>query len=161
MWFCELWHVIVDTVMTLDPVSFFPSCVRGRKWCLSLDALEGKVSLHSISITINTRSFILNAFYFFFLFLKLHPVICRSEWRVNLNSDRERAINSDRPTQLVLLIYSLELGTEAKEIGRLRIQVHNDLHIFTWSLCSRCHGFLPWRCIKSISRDHSLQRVIL
>lgn len=42
-----------------------------------------------------------------FFFLKLHPVICRSDWRVNLN----RAINSDCRTQLVLLIYSLELST--------------------------------------------------
>lgn len=80
-----------------------PSCEENDS--LSLDALEGKVSLHSVSITIKTRSFILNAVFFFFL--KVHTLLCRSELRLNLNW----AINSERCSQLVLLIYSPELGT--------------------------------------------------
>lgn len=67
----ELQHVVVDSAVTLGPPSFFPPRLREVNDSLSLHALEGKVSLHSVSITINTRSFILNAAFFFF-YSKLH-----------------------------------------------------------------------------------------
>lgn len=98
-------HVVVDSAVTVGPLSFFPPRQREVNDSLSLHALEGKVSLHSISITINTRSFILNAFFFFF-YSKLHSVTRRSKRRVNLNT----AINSECWTQL-LLIYSLQPGS--------------------------------------------------
>lgn len=47
----------------IGPSVILPSATKESKW--SLYALEGKVSPHSISITINTRSFILNAAFFF------------------------------------------------------------------------------------------------
>lgn len=95
----ELWVVVVDSAVTLGSPSFFLPRLREVNDSLSLHALEGKVSLHSISITINTRSFILNACFFFFYF-KLHSVTPYSKLRVNLNT----AVNSDCCTQLVLLI---------------------------------------------------------
>lgn len=101
----ELRHVVVDSAVTLGPPSFLPPRLREVNDSLSLHALERKVSLHSISITINTWSFILNAFFFFF-YSKLCSVTRHSKWRVNLNT----AMNSDCRTQLVLLFYSLQPG---------------------------------------------------
>lgn len=103
----ELQHVVVDSAVTLGAPSFLPPRQREVNDSLSLHALEGKVSLHSISITINTWSFILNAFFFFFFYSKLHSVTRHSKWKVNLNT----AINSDCRTQLVLLFYSLQPGS--------------------------------------------------
>ncbi len=56
-----LYGTLLQVQVTLDSQNTYWDGT-GQNDGLSLSALEGKVSLHSQSITINARSFILNAF---------------------------------------------------------------------------------------------------